>query len=130
MSQVPPPPALTPRGGHYPAAADPPGGVPVDALPTVQLKPPTPQKRRGPLRWFRSLRGRLALIYAGLLLVLLVLVATVLNVAISSALYSEERGRLADQARADVALTQSTFDRLVNGEDGTCLGAEDRKSVV
>ncbi len=114
MAQAPHPPARANQGSIVPAYSPDPL-PPIEALPTTQLKSPRQAHREGVFRWFRTVRGRVALTYSVVLLVLLVTVGVVLNVAMSRALYGEERNRLSSQARASVVLAQSSFNSLVQG---------------
>jgi signal transduction histidine kinase len=124
--------AQSAQSPQLPARAAPDGGVPtypqtygppIDSLSTTQLKFPPRPRRGGPLRWSRTVRGRVALTYSAVLLVLLVTIGVVVNVAMSSALYAEERNRLSNQARASVALLQPSFNSEVAGSGAACANA-------
>jgi signal transduction histidine kinase len=129
MSHAPHPPALSPQDRPDPRYVLPAGlsGAchPTANDPTIRLTPPSGQRANGggPFRWMRTLRGRLALMYAGMLIVLFILVGVVLNLAISNTLYSSERTRLLDQATASVAIAQRGFDQAVLGHGANCLDA-------
>jgi two-component system OmpR family sensor kinase len=128
MARTPRPSALAPQDQSPERSVQPADAVGVAYPPpeaTIRLRVPreTRPRRGGPLRWLRTLRGRLALIYAGLLVALLVLVGVVLNVAISTTLYAEERARLLGQAQASIAIAQRGFDQAVLGHGTGCLDA-------
>jgi two-component system OmpR family sensor kinase len=99
---------------------------PAELTPTLVLAPPSPPQPPpdGPLRWLSTLRARLALTYAALLIALFILVGFVLNLAISNILYAQEHDRLLEQARAGVLIAQRDFDQAVHGRGPNCLDAQ------
>jgi two-component system OmpR family sensor kinase len=101
--------------------------IPADRLPTQILAPGHDHDgtRAGRSRWrrFRTLRWRLTLTYAVLLVVLLLVLALVLNVAIGRVLYAEEFSRFQTEARASVTTGMLRFDALVNGRKADCSDA-------
>src|SRR5690348_6350955 len=72
---------------------------------------------------FRRLRWRLALIYAGMLTAILLVLGVGLNFAISSVMYAEELTRFESEAKAQVEIGQRNYERLVNGAPADCAGA-------
>ena len=90
MARRPPsPPSLDPPQGPPPTQPPMhPRGLPEMTTQIVHLSAPIGRERRkrGPLRFLRTLRWRLALIYAGLLAALLVVLGVALTVLISQIL--------------------------------------------
>ncbi len=112
--------------GSAPSPASPRVALPrasraIDELPTLPGTHPSSSAR--PLRWTRTLRGRLTLSYAALLAILLLVLGVVLNVLFSRVLYNEEFDAFLGDAKATVALDQRDFDALVNGHGATCTDA-------
>ena len=108
-------------------AALPPIARPVPDM-TTQLIPRSPRGRwpsaaRGPFGWLRTLRWRLALTYAVVFGVLLVLLGLTLNGILSRVLYTEELDRFQSEATATVDTGQRRFDQEANGTGATCSGA-------
>jgi signal transduction histidine kinase len=77
----------------------------------------------GPWSRLRALRWRLALIYAGVLTLVLLLLGIVLNVAIGRALYVADSARLVDEATAVISTGQRDYQRAIDGRGATCSGA-------
>ncbi|MFI5274030.1 MAG: sensor histidine kinase, partial [Ktedonobacterales bacterium] len=77
----------------------------------------------GPFGWLRTLRWRLALTYAGILALVLLVLGLVLNGAISRVLYAEDQARLVSEAQAAVATSQRAYERLIAGRGATCTGS-------
>ncbi|HEX6798888.1 MAG TPA: HAMP domain-containing sensor histidine kinase [Ktedonobacterales bacterium] len=77
----------------------------------------------GARRPLRTLRWRLALIYAGVLALVLLVLGLVLNTAISRVLYLEDSARLVDEATAAVTIGQRAYERALDGRGTTCAGA-------
>ncbi len=106
----------------------------VEEMPTLMLASPDGSGREsygrdrrgglprpgGPLR---TLRWRLALIYAGVLALVLLVLGLVLNTAISRVLYLEDSARLVDEATAAITIGQRGYERALNGRGTDCLGA-------
>src|SRR5689334_15013154 len=89
-----------------PRAALPPIAPPLPDM-TTQLVSRSPLERQppaghGPFRWLRTLRWRLALTYAIVFGVLLVLLGLTLNGILSRVLYTEELDRFQSEATATV----------------------------
>src|SRR5689334_18384029 len=115
---LPAPPSRSSAGRephHGPGPATLPGAA---GLPARSEGPP----RDGGGR-FRGLRWRLALIYAGMLTAILLVLGVGLNFAISSVMYAEELTRFESEAKAQVEIGQRNYERLVNGAPADCAGA-------
>lgn len=96
---------------------------------TTQLVPSSAARLRhsslrGPFRWLRTLRWRLAFMYAGLFAVLLALLGFALNGIISRVLYNEELARVQSDATATLVTSQRRFDLAVTGTGALCDGAQ------
>lgn len=74
-------------------------------------------------RWTRTLRWRLTLTYAALLVVLLLTLGLVLNLTISRTLYSGELDRVNTEAQAAATTRQHEFDLQVRGRLPDCADA-------
>src|SRR5690348_8826348 len=83
----------------------------------------TTERARGGSRRWRGLRWRLALIYAGMLTAILLVLGVGLSFAISSVMYAEELTRFESEAKAQVEIGQRNYERLVNGAPADCAGA-------
>src|SRR5258708_31560965 len=110
-----------------PRAALPPIARPLPDM-TTQLIPRSPRGRRpsaarGPFGWLRTLRWRLALTYAVVFGVLLVLLGLTLNGILSRVLYTEELDRFQSEATATVDTGQRLFDQKATGTDPTSSGS-------
>lgn len=98
--------------------------VAIERMPTVVLPTSHPVQRRGILpRWMHTLRWRLTLTYAALLIVLLLGLGVVLNLTISRTLYGGELDRISIEAQAAIATRQHEFDLDVRGRLSDCSDA-------
>ena len=134
MSRVPAPmPAPQPSQPSQPSQPpDQPVARAVEEMPTLMLAGPDIRGRgsdgqgggrgRSGGPW-RTLRWRLALIYAGVLAVVLLVLGLVLNTAIGRVLYLEDAARLVDEATTAVTIGQRGYERALNGRGTDCLGA-------
>lgn len=101
-----------------------PRDVAVERVPTVVLAAPQVTQGRAIFpRWTRTLRWRLTLTYAALLVALLLVLGVVLNLTISRTLYSEELDRVNTEAQAAVTTRQHEFDLDVRGRLPDCSDA-------
>ena len=82
------------------------------------------RRKGGPLRFLRTLRWRLALIYTALLAALLVTLGIALTVLISQILYREELSRLETESRTTLATLQTRFEKALSGTGADCAGAQ------
>ncbi|MGZ3598469.1 MAG: sensor histidine kinase [Ktedonobacterales bacterium] len=98
--------------------------VAVERMPTFVLPTPQPAQRHSIFpRWMRTLRWRLTLTYAALLVALLVALGVVLNLTISRTLYSGELDRVSTEAQAAITTRQHEFDLDVRGRLQDCSDA-------
>ena len=86
-------------------------------------RPGDGSSRSGTRRPLRTLRWRLALIYAGVLALVLLVLGLVLNTVISRVLYLEDSARLVDEATAAVTIGQRAYERALDGRGADCAGA-------
>lgn len=96
-----------------------PPDIPADRQPTRLLAPTRASASHAPLAWMRTLRWRLALMNAALVLVLLLCFSLVLNAATTRILYDNEFSVFQSEAKAAVATGQREFDAEVRGHAGT-----------
>ena len=114
-----PPPSVPPRPQMAPRS------LPEMTTQLVMMPSETQRERRrgGPFRFLRTLRWRLALIYAALLAALLVVLGVALSVLISQVLYREELARIQTESRTTLVSLQTRFDNALNGTGANCTGA-------
>ncbi|HKV83931.1 MAG TPA: HAMP domain-containing sensor histidine kinase [Ktedonobacterales bacterium] len=129
MARPPRTPPLDPAQTRAVPPAQPPSPRALDEMTTQLVAPPDGYGRRvgrrrgGPLRFLRTLRWRLALTYAALLAVLLVILGVTLTVLISQVLYREDLARLETESRSTLTSLQTRFDAALNGTGTNCAGA-------
>ncbi len=120
------PPDVSPSmpGGEQAGSAMP--ARPIDEMTTQVVSAQTgaaTSPRRGLLGFVRTLRWRLALTYAGLFAVLLLVLGVALNGIISRVLYSEDLASVRTDATSTVDTSQRRFDLELNGTQPGCVGA-------
>ncbi len=117
----PPPPTEEQQRSLLPRAAA------VERMPVRRLPASPPAHRHATSnilpRWTRTLRWRLTLTYAALLIVLLLALGLVLNLTISRTLYNGELDRVNTEAQAAITTRQHEFDLQVRGSLPDCANA-------